>query len=134
MYCIQCFICGYYYLTIIGAGSVAEEDQNNTLQQTHPVKSIKELYQTLSSIGNWEALCMNLGVDHGMVSDLIYSTHDVSIKKKRCLEFYFNGGTANWEEVIVAVVGPPIYNNRLARTIADKYLLDYRAVVNKSEL
>ena len=77
---------------------------------------------------------MYLGVDQGMISDLIYSTHDVSIKKKRCLEFYFDSGFANWEEVIVAVVGPPIYNNRLARTIADKYLLDYRAVVDKYEL
>ena len=103
-------------------------------QNTHIVESVQDLVKMLSDIGNWEALCTNLGVKQAVMSELIYSPLDLSIKKKRCLESYFDSGRARWEEVIAAVVGPGIFNERVAKKIADKYLLDYKHILDEHEL
>ena len=102
--------------------------------QSHTVESMQDLAKMLTDIGNWEALCTNLGVRQAVMSELIYSPLDVNIKKKRCLQSYFNSGRAHWEEVIAAVVGPGIFNERVAKRIADKYSLDYKAILDKEEL
>ena len=52
----------------------------------------------------------------------------------RCLKSYFDSGNANWEEVIVAVEGPGIYNKLVAKKIADNFSLNYEALIDKQEL
>ena len=103
-------------------------------QNTHTVESVQDLVKMLSDIGNWEALCTNLGVRQAVMSELVHSPLDSKSKKKRCLESYFNSGHAHWEEVITAVVGPGIFNERVAKKIANKYLIDYKAILDKQEL
>ena len=98
---------------------------------THSVGSVRELVTTLGEIGNWEILCTNLGVRQAVMSELTNSPLHVSIKKKRCLESYFNSGRAHWEEVIATVAGPGIFNERVAKKIADKYLLDWEDFADK---
>ena len=113
------------------AGGTGEGDGTRS---THSIESLQDLVKMLSDIGNWEALCTNLGVNQGFISELIHAYLDASIKKRRCLVSYFNSGHAHWEEVITAVVGPGIYNERVARKIAYKYLLDYQDILDRYEL
>ena len=109
------------------------EDSAEGSINTHTVESVQDLVKMLSDIGNWEALCTNLGVRQAVMSELIHSPLEPSIKKKRCLESYFDSGHAHWEEVIAAVVGPGIFNERVAKKIADKYVLDYKAILDQQE-
>ena len=99
----------------------------------HLIRSMKELVKSVADIGNWEALCTNLEVDHGTMSELIYSTEQVSSKKLRCLQAYFDNGEASWEDVIQAVFDPPIRNRRVAKKIAQTQGIDFNKLV-KDEL
>ena len=85
---------------------------------THTVESVRALVIMLGDIGNWEILCTNLGVNQEVMNNLIHSPMDISIKKRRCLESYFDSGHANWEEVIAVVAGSGIHNKRVAKKIA----------------
>lgn len=76
----------------------------------------------LSEVGNWEILCLNLGLEPAVISELIHSPIPESNKKVRCLMSYFNSGHASWEEVVETVSGPAIFNKKLASKIANKYL------------
>ena len=102
--------------------------------QTHTVESVRALVIMLGDIGNWEILCTSLGVNQEVLNNLAHSSIDISIKKKRCLESYFDSGHATWEEVIAVVAGPGIHNKRVAKKIADKYQLDFNAIHDKNEL
>ena len=112
-------------------GATAGGDDSKNI---HTVKSVQDLMKMLSDIGNWETLCTLLGVNQGVMSELKFTSLDTNIKKKRCLESYFDSGHAHWEEVIKAVVGPGILNARVAKEIAYKYLLDHRDILSKHEL
>ena len=90
------------------------------------------LIQAVKDIGNWRGLCTNLGVSEGVIDTLIYSTTTVDIKKADCLLAYFNGGEANWGDVVNAVAMHPISNKRVAKQIAITHGLDYNIV--KEEL
>ena len=145
-FCFAILACGTLYNTICSNCVVLETDfmvapiyigataGGDDSKITHAVESVQELVKMLSDIGNWEALCTNLGVNRGVMSELIHTSLDANIKKKRCLESYFDSGLAHWEEVIKAVVGPGILNERVAKKITYKYLLDYQDILNKHEL
>ena len=55
------------------------------------------------------------------------------MKKKRCLEAYFDTGKACWETVVQVVASHPIHNPRVAMEIAAAHGLDYHSIV-KDEL
>ena len=99
----------------------------------HLITSFKELVKAVADIGNWEALCTNLEVDQGTISELIYSPEQVSSKKLRCLQAYFDNGEADWEDVIQAVYDPPIRNGRVAKKIAQTQGIDFNKLI-KDEL
>ena len=91
---------------------------------------MNDLIQAVKDIGDWQALCTNLGVDDGVLETLVHSTTTVYTKKADCLRAYFNDGKANWADVVKAVTMHPINNKRVAKQIAKTYGLDY----NKIEL
>ncbi len=91
-------------------------------QDVHPVTSVKELNLMLEDIGNWEALCLNLGVQLSQINELRYSRLEVSVMKIRGIEAYVNNGEATWEDVVLAVTLYPIMNTKVANKIARKYL------------
>ena len=97
-------------------------------ENTHEILTLKELLRATSDVGDWESLCTNLDVFSGVMNGLIHSQYPVSTKRKRCLESYFNTGDAVWEDVIAAIAGSPIYNERLAKKIAKKYGVDYKII------
>ena len=73
----------------------------------------------MAEIGDWEALCGNLGVPKAVLSDLRNTINtDNTIKKRRCLEAYLNTGNACWEQAVKVVDDYPFYNARLAKEIA----------------
>ena len=94
---------------------------------------MNSLIQAVKDIGNWHGLCTNLGVSEGVIDTLIYSTATVDIKKADCLRAYFNGGEANWSDVVKAVTMHPISNKRVAKQIAETHGLAYDKVT-KEEL
>ncbi len=94
----------------------------STHQHVHPITSVRELYSMLEDIGNWEALCVNLGIKTGLIDELRHSRLEVSVLKLRCIEAYVNTGEATWEDVILAVTLYPIMNTSIANKIAQKYL------------
>ena len=93
---------------------------------------MNDLIQAVKGIGDWQALCTNLGVDDGILEALVHSTTTVYTKKADCLRAYFNNGKANWGDVVKAVTIHPISNKRVAKQIAKTYGLDYNIV--KEEL
>ena len=99
-----------------------------TFENTHEILSLKGLLRATSEIGDWEGLCTNLDVSSGVMNGILHSQEQISTKKKRCLESYYNSGDANWEDVIAAIAGSPIYNERVAKKIAKKYGIDYKSI------
>ena len=91
-------------------------------QDVHPVTSVKALFSMLEDIGNWEALCVNLGIRSGLIDELRHSRLEVSVMKLRCIEAYFNTGEATWEDVVLAVTLYPIMNTMVANRITQKHL------------
>ena len=87
----------------------------------HKVENLKDLTDQLESIGNWIMLCTSLKVDVGIIDELRHSPDNVSIKKWSCLNQYYNSGHATWEEIIAVIRGPNFHNERLAKSIAEKY-------------
>lgn len=91
------------------------------------IGSVKELDHALKEIGNWQALCTNLGVSISTMNALNYKTHSVPAKKTACLTAFYNhdvedGTEVNWEAVVKAVEDYPFQNKRLAKEIAKKHL------------
>ena len=80
----------------------------------------------MAEIGDWEALCGNLGVPRAVLSDLqnMINTEN-RVKKHRCLEAYINTGNACWEHVVKVVDDYPFYNARLAKEIAVMHGVGY---------
>ena len=66
---------------------------------------------------------MLLKVDDGTMNMLRYSESDNRVKKRECLEAYWNSGEAYWEDVVRAVVSYPIKNKRVAKEIVERYKL-----------
>ena len=97
------------------------------------VQNLNDLIQAVKGIGDWQALCTNLGVNDGVIETLIHSTTTVDTKKADCLRAYFNDGEANWGDVVKAVAMSPIRNKRVAKRIAKTYDLDYNNII-KEEL
>ena len=97
------------------------------------VQNLNDLIQAVKDIGDWQALCTNLGVDDGVLETLVHSTTTVYTKKADCLRAYFNNGEANWGDVVKAVAMHPISNKRVAKQMAKTYGLDYNNIV-KEEL
>lgn len=96
----------------------------------HPIADVTHLYTATEDIpGRWESLCGNLRVDPGIISDLVSLKLDASMKMRRCLLAFYNRGDVYWEEVIVAIAKPPIYNKRLAKFIAKKYGIDFSSLL-----
>ena len=80
------------------------------------IDKFNDLRQSVETIGDWQSLCRNLDVD---LEDIL---HDRDHSKDKCLQSYFNSDEAYWEEVVMAVVRPPLKNKRVAKEIAKKYL------------
>ena len=80
----------------------------------------------MAEIGNWEALCENLGVQKAVLSDLRSMINtDNTIKKRRCLEAFINTDKACWETVVEVINDDPFYNARLANKIANMHVVGY---------
>ena len=75
----------------------------------------------MAEIGDWEALCENLGVQKAVLSDL-RNTENTD-KKRRCLEAYLNTDNACWEHVVKVVKDHPFYNSRVAKEIENMYVV-----------
>ena len=78
----------------------------------------------MAEIGDWEALCENLGVHKAVLSNLrdMINTEN-TIKKRRCLQAYINTGKAYWEQVVEVIADDPFYNARLAEEIANMHVV-----------
>ncbi len=94
----------------------------SSTEEKHAITDTQELYIILEDIGNWEALCVNLGVREGFINELRYSKLEVSVLKLRCIETYVKAGTATWEDVIWAIKLYPIQSTKTAKKIEEKYL------------
>ena len=75
----------------------------------------------LADIGNWQSLCIYLGVPEAVLSDLVNEDLENNDRREKCLAAYFDQGEACWEKVIEVVAGHPFYNKKLATQIAQKY-------------
>ena len=100
----------------------------------HSISNKQELGKAVAEIGDWEALCENLGVEKAVINRLrnMIDT-DSTIKKRRCLEAYLDTGRACWEQVVKVLADYPFYNARLANNIAHMQHIDYSSIV-KDEL
>ena len=83
------------------------------------ISKLQELEKALAEIGDWEALCGNLGVDRPILGDLRHMIN--TEKKRRCLEAYINTDKACWEIVAKVVADHPFSNARIARQIKAHY-------------
>ena len=93
----------------------------------------QELDKAVAEIGDWEALCEQLGTPQTKLNELRFSTMNVRTKKSRCLEAYLDTGKACWEHVVKVVAEYPNENKRLAKKIANTHGIDYSGIV-KGEL
>ena len=101
----------------------------------HPIAHIQELHKATKDIpGLWEPLCENLHVQAGVISNLVSTELDPTLKMRRCLKAYYNRGDVYWEEVILAIAGSPINNRRLAKKIATTHRVDFNMLMKKEEL
>ncbi|XP_064403622.1 uncharacterized protein LOC135349075 [Halichondria panicea] len=91
-------------------------------KDSHPITRIKDLYIMLEDVGNWEALCVHLGIRSGFIDELRHSRLEVSVQKLRCAEAYFDNGNPTWEEVILAVTLYPIHKLDIVRKITQEHL------------
>ena len=55
---------------------------------------------------------------------LKYTESDNRVKKRECLEAYWNNGEAYWEDVVRAINSPQIMNKRVAKDIVERYKLN----------
>lgn len=86
------------------------------------ISKLQELEKAVAEIGNWEALCGNLGVDRAILGDLRHMINtDNTEKKRRCLEAYINTDKACWEKVAKVVADYPFSNAKIARQIKAHY-------------
>ena len=99
----------------------------------HVISKSQELERAVEEVGNWESLCGHLEVPRAVLSDLRFANMEGIMKKKRCLEAYFDTGKACWETVVQVVASHPIRNPRVAMEIAAAHGLDYHSIV-KDEL
>ena len=88
------------------------------------VLSELELHRELAVIGDWQNLCLHLGVDGGTLDRLKFSSKQVEVKKTECLSAYYKLGEGKvcWERVVRVVSGSPFQNHRLGDNISRKYL------------
>ena len=91
------------------------------------ISSARALDQALQDIGDWDALCTNLGVRTATMSALRYEHYAVPTKKTHCLTAFHNcdveeGTEVNWESVVRTVQEYPISNKRVAKKIAQDHL------------
>ena len=101
---------------------VADVGAKSHTKFTTEVESLHELYQAVKDIGDWKGLCLNLKVNDAKMNSLDFSPKPIEWKKLECLKAYFDTGEATWEDVVRAVREHPIYNNRVAKQIAKRYL------------
>ena len=87
----------------------------------HRIACKQDLYTMLADIGNWQSLCIYLGVPEAVLSDLVNEDLENNDRREKCLAAYFDQGEACWEKVIEVVAGHPFYNKKLATQIAQKY-------------
>lgn len=86
------------------------------------ISKLQELGKAMAEIGDWEALCGNLGVDRAILGDLRHMINtDNTEKKRRCLEAYINTDKACWEKVAKVVADHPFSNARIAKQIKAHY-------------
>ena len=87
------------------------------------ISKLQELEKAVAEIGDWEALCENLGVDRATLSDLRHMINTKNTeKKRRCLQAYIDTDKACWEQVVKVVADHPFNNARIANKIAHDYL------------
>lgn len=84
------------------------------------------LYQELKEIGQWEDLCLNLGVSTATMESLKHDSAQNTEKKRQCLKAFYQEDTEPgvqvcWETVVKAVSSYPISKRNLAKEIANKY-------------
>ena len=75
----------------------------------------------------WQSICINLGVDTKLLSELQLSYVDNSIKVKTCLNSFAVKETSCWETVVLAVCESPFNHKKVAKKIADKYSVSWAA-------
>ena len=67
---------------------------------------------------------MNLGADRSILNELKYSSMNVRLKKRECLEALYYRDNIYWEDVVEAVDTYPISNRRIAKEIIERYKLN----------
>ena len=98
------------------------------------ISKLQELEKAVAELGDWEALCGNLGVDRAVLGYLRHMINtDNTEKKRRCLEAYIDTDKACWEKVVKVVADHPFSNARIARQIKAHYDL-YGVGYSKDEL
>ena len=108
-------------ILLVDAGISGNTQSNREVVHTRVIEDFSHLYQAVAEIGDWQALCSNLGVNAGKMNELRHSTETINAKKRECLLAYFDTGEANWNDVVEAVKKPPLSNNRVAKHISQKY-------------
>ena len=86
-----------------------------------PEISIKTILDELEDIGNWELLCTHLEVSEAEIEKLRHSGHDVTIKKKGCLNAYIDSGEATWDHIVKVVCSSPFKKIKLGKEIAKRH-------------
>ena len=119
----------YRFVHVLGRATLIDPTDG------HPITNIQELYKAAEDIpGFWEPLCENLHVQAGIISNLVSTELDPSLKMRRCLKAYYNHGDVYWEEFILVVAGSPINNKRLAKKIAKTHGINFNLLMKKEEL
>ncbi len=76
----------------------------------------------LSEVADWNSLCSYLGVSRSVIDDLDNSGESATLKKRKCLNKYYDNGEADWAKVVTVVANPPINKKKKACEIAAKYI------------
>ncbi len=87
-----------------------------------PIKNNLDLIRELSEVSDWISLCSFLGVSRGILDDLEHSGETVTLKRRKCLNNYYDSGEADWAKVVSVVANPPISKKKRACEIAKKYM------------
>ncbi len=90
---------------------------------SYPIKGISDLIEATEGVGDWNSLCMELGVSESVLDELKHSQKQSSTCKRECLEDYLKNHVGDWKEVVrVIATRRPIKNIKVACKIAKKHM------------
>lgn len=102
--------------------SSAKHEVHKHIYTNTEIEAFYDLYHAVKVISDWWSLYLNLKVDSTTMNLLKFSMESAEVKKRECLQAFWNTGEATWEDVVKAVAEYPINNKWVAKTIiAQKY-------------